>query len=281
MKQYLNSLTDILNSPIRTDRTGTGTHSVFGLQHRYNLLDGFPLVTTKQMMFKSIVAELLWFLEGSCDERRLCEILHGTRDQGKSTIWTANANADYWKHKAAYDGDLGRIYSAQWRSWIKPDGSTIDQISNVIDSIKNDPYSRRHLVVAYNPGEIDNMALPPCHVLFQFYVSTDSKLSCQLYQRSADFPLGTPYNIASYSILTHLIAHVCGLRVGTLVYTVGDAHIYLNQVDGVTEQISRSTKELSNIWSNPNIDNIFDFTIDDIKILNYQCHPKIIYPFST
>lgn len=276
MKQYLDCLQYILyNGTIREDRTGTGTASVFGYQMRFDLSKGFPAVTTKKLAWKPMVSELLWFLEGSSDERRLCEILYGTRDDSKKTIWTENANASYWKDKAEFEGDCGRIYGKQWRSWTKPDGTTIDQIQNVIDSIKKDPYGRRHLVVGYNPGEIEQMALPPCHSLFQFYVS-NGKLSCQLYQRSVDSFLGLPFNIASYALLTHMIAQICGLEVGEFIHTSGDLHIYLNHIDQVRTQLAREPVELPIIWINPEIKSIDKFTMDDVKIINYKHHPSIL-----
>lgn len=278
--QYLNGLRYILDHGNKKgDRTGTGTIDTFGYHMRFDLSKGFPAITTKKLAIKTFTTETLWFLSGSGNERDLCELLHGTRDSDKTTIWTANANADYWIDKAEYTGDCGRIYGVQWRSWMKPDGSTIDQISNVIESIKKDPESRRHLVITYNPGEIDKMALPPCHVLFQFDV-TDGKISCQMYQRSADFLLGVPANIYSYSLLTHMIAHVCGLEVGEFVHTIGSAHIYSNHIEQVTEQLSRVPYDPPTLWLNPEVKDIFDFTMDDIKLLNYQSHDKISAPMA-
>lgn len=275
MQEYLNGLQHILDTgKIKTDRTGAGTKSVFGYQMRFNLSEGFPAVTTKKLAWKAVVSELLWFLEGSGDERRLCEILHGTRDVSKSTIWTENANADYWFPKAQYKGDLGRVYGVQMRSWLKPDGSTLDQIQNLITGLKKDPSGRRHLVINYNPGEIDQMALPPCHVLFQFDV-TDGKLSCQMYQRSADTFLGVPFNIASYSLLTHMVAHVCDLEVGDFVHTFGDFHIYLPHIDIVQEQLSRKPLELPKLWLNPEVKDITKFTMDDCKLIGYRHHPAL------
>ena len=294
MKQYLNDLQYILkNDNKRRDRTGTGTIGVFGMQSRYNLADGFPAVTTKKLAWKAVVSELLWFIEGGGDERRLAEILHGTRDPEKKTIWTANANADYWT-KGKFIGDLGRVYGMQWRSWQTFNAvdnhneddlkigkiSVIDQLANVIESIKIDPFSRRHIVTAWNPGELNDMALPPCHIMFQFYVSKDYKLSCQLYQRSADFFLGVPFNIASYALLTHMVAQVCELDVGDFVHTIGDAHIYTNHIDAVNKQLRRETYELPSLWLNPNIKNIDDFTMDDIKLVDYNCHPSIPAPMA-
>lgn len=262
MKEYHKALEYILeHGKDKTDRTGVGTRSVFGMQMRFDLRLGFPAVTTKKLAWKAVVSELLWFLEGSGDERRLAEILHGTKDESKKTIWTANAEADYWKPKAEYDGDLGRVYGVQWRHWRKyverkdmgdahlggvrvaADRHEVDQVQQLIDGIKRDPSGRRHIISAWNPAELDNMALPPCHVLSQFDV-TDGHLSCQLYQRSCDMFLGVPFNIASYSLLTHIIARECGLKVGDFVWTGGDCHIYNNHFDAVREQLSREERAL-------------------------------------
>jgi thymidylate synthase len=291
MKQYLEALNDILkNGEQRPDRTGKGTLSIFGLQMRYDLSIGFPAVTTKKLAWKACVSELLWFIEGSGDEFRLREILHGERYSEKSTIWTANATAEYWVKKKLqrHPGDLGRIYGVQWRRWRRPLVrinkvvlQNHDQLLELISGIKSDPYGRRHILSAWNPGELDQMALPPCHMLSQFYVSKDGKLSCQMYQRSGDFPLGIPFNIASYSLLTHMIAQVCGLEVGEFIHVVGDAHIYLDQVPLVKEQLSRKPMVLPKLWLNPDIRDITKFTMDDIELLEYQHHPAINYPFST
>lgn len=291
MKQYHDALETILrDGKLKQDRTGTGTISYFGLQMRFDLQAGFPAVTTKKLAWRSVVSELLWFLEGSNDERRLREILHGDRNSDKPTIWTANAESDYWKSHAKFPGDLGRIYGVQWRRWKTPhrrwsNSSTfeqieLDQIKILIDGIRKDPSSRRHILTAWNPAELDQMALPPCHVFSQFDV-TDGILSCQLYQRSADFPLGVPYNIASYSLLTHMIAQVCNLEVGEFIHTIGDAHIYLNQVDGVNEQLMREPFPLPRLELNSTITEIDKFCLDDFKLVNYQSHPKIEFPFST
>lgn len=282
-RQYIELVNKVLvDGNEREDRTGVGTKSIFGHQMRFNLSEGFPLLTTKKLSFKLIKAELLWFIEGSTDERRLAEITYG-KPRGaltdKGTIWTANATAPYWIDNARFVGDLGRVYGAQWRSWQTPYCTTIDQISNVIDSIRNDPSSRRHLVVAYNPGEIKDMALPPCHAMFQFYVA-DGKLSCQLYQRSVDIALGLPYNIASYALLTHMIAHICDLQVGEFIHTSGDAHVYLNHVDGLIEQSQRNFLSLPVLEINKEIKNINDFKMNDIKLHNYTSHPEIKFPFA-
>jgi len=293
MKQYHDDLQRILNyGQDRTDRTGVGTRSIFGLQTRYNIRGHFPAVTTKRLAWNAVVSELLWFIEGSGDERRLAEILHGTRDPEKKTIWTANAEADYWQPKAQYPGDLGRVYGVQWRTWRKFNNYSsesdlevghyqeVDQLQNLIDGIKKDPFGRRHILSAWNPGELDQMALPPCHVFSQFYVSNDGELSCQMYQRSADMFLGVPFNIASYSLLTYMIAQVCDLTPGTFVHTIGDAHIYLNHLDAVREQLSRKPLSPPVLQLNSDITNINDFTMDDIGLLYYECHPPIKAPMA-
>ena len=289
MKTYLNALDHVLkHGTTRTDRTGTGTISVFGMQQRYDLSLGFPAVTTKKLAWKSAVSELLWFIEGSGDERRLAEILHGTRDAGKKTIWTDNAGADYWRPKAKFDGDLGRVYGVQWRHWQTTDteylrnadgkelvrNKEVDQLQQLIDRIKADPYGRRHILSAWNPGELPSMALPPCHCFAQFYVS-DGRLSCQMYQRSCDMFLGVPFNIASYSLLTHLIAQVCNLEVGEFVHVLGDAHIYLNHVEQVKEQLTREPLPMPQLYLNPEITDITKFTMADIRLENYQSYDAI------
>ena len=241
----------------KEDRTGTGTLSVFGYQMRFNLQEGFPLVTTKKVHTKSIVHELLWFLKGETNIKYL-------KDNGVS-IW------DEW---ADENGNLGPVYGYQWRSWPSANGEHIDQISQCIDQIKNNPDSRRLLVNAWNVSEISKMKLPPCHILFQFYVA-DGKLSCQLYQRSADLFLGVPFNIASYALLTHMVAQVCDLEVGDFIHTLGDAHIYSNHFEQVNLQLTRSPLPLPTLKLNPEVKNIFDFTYEDIAIENYQSHPAI------
>jgi thymidylate synthase len=270
MKQYHDLLEDILNNGERKDdRTGVGTISVFGRQLRFNLSEGFPAVTTKKLAWKSVVSELLWFIEGSGDERRLAEILYGSRDIERSTIWTGNAQAAYWTPKARYDGDLGRVYGVQWRDW-----RGVDQLSNLIEGIKTDPNGRRHIITAWNVDELDQMALPPCHVLAQFYVS-NGKLSCHMYQRSVDVFLGLPFNIASYALLTHMIAQVCDLKVGELIISTGDTHIYSNHVVQVKEQLSREEYPLPALFLNPEIKDIDKFSIDDILLFDYQSHGTI------
>ena len=258
MKQYLNLLDRILTEgATKTDRTGTGTKSVFGHQMRFNLEEGFPLLTTKKLHLKSIIYELLWFLRGDTNVRYLQE--NGVR------IW------DEW---ADPDGELGHIYGYQWRSWPDYNGGTIDQIQTVIDLIKHHPDSRRMVVSAWNPAEIEQMALPPCHCLFQFYVA-DGKLSLQLYQRSADTFLGVPFNIASYALLLMMTAQVTGLRAGDFVHTLGDAHIYTNHFDQVREQLSRTPRALPKMILNPDVKSIFDFKYDDFQLTGYDPLPHI------
>ena len=270
MKQYHDLLTDILNNgEERNDRTGVGTISVFGRQLRFDLTKGFPAVTTKKLAWKAVVSELLWFLEGSNDERRLAEILYGRPDSGRNTIWTGNAEAAYWQPRAKFPGDLGRVYGVQWRDW-----GGIDQVAKLIDGLKNDPTGRRHIISAWNVDELDQMALPPCHVMSQFYMSK-GKLSCHMYQRSVDVFLGLPFNIASYALLTHMVAHVCGLEVGELIISTGDTHIYSNHVEQVKEQLSRELYTLPTLWLNPNIKDIDSFTMETIDLDNYKCHGTI------
>ena len=258
MKQYLDLLGHVLeNGNRKNDRTGTGTLSVFGYQMRFNLQEGFPLLTTKKLHIRSIIHELLWFLKGDTNIGYLSE--------NKVRIW------DPW---ADEKGELGPVYGCQWRSWPAPDGRKIDQISEVIKSLREDPDSRRHIVSAWNVGDLDKMALPPCHILFQFYVS-NNQLSCQLYQRSADIFLGVPFNIASYSLLTMMMARETGYEPGEFIHTFGDAHIYLNHISQVRTQLSRKPRELPQIILNPEKKSLFDFAYDDFKIINYNPHPHI------
>ena len=258
MRQYLDLLARIRKEGLRKeDRTGTGALSIFGAQMRFDLSDGFPLVTTKKLHVKSIVHELLWFLQGSTNVRYLQE--HGVR------IW------DEW---ADADGELGPVYGRQWRSWPTAGGETVDQIAAVVEAIKRDPNSRRHIVSAWNVGEIPKMALPPCHCLFQFYVG-DGRLSCQLYQRSADIFLGVPFNIASYALLTQMVAQVTGLKPGAFVHTFGDVHLYLNHLEQADEQLSRSPRALPRLEINPEIASLFDFAYEDFKLVGYDPHPAI------
>jgi thymidylate synthase len=270
MKQYHDLLEDILNNgEVKDDRTGVGTISVFGRQLRFDLSKGFPAITTKKLAWKSVKSELLWFIEGTGDERRLAEILHGSRDSTNSTIWTGNAQATYWLPKAKYDGDLGRVYGVQWRDW-----RGVDQLTKLIEGIKTDPNGRRHIITAWNVDELDQMALPPCHVLAQFYVS-NGKLSCHMYQRSVDVFLGLPFNIASYALLTHMIAQACDLKVGELIISTGDTHIYSNHIEQVKEQLSREEYPLPALFLNPEIKDIDKFAMDDILLFDYQSHGTI------
>ena len=262
MQTYLNLLEHVLTKgEEKQDRTGTGTLSVFGYQARYNL-DRFPLLTTKKVHLKSIIHELLWFLTGDTNIQYLKD--------NKVKIW------DEW---ADEQGNLGPVYGAQWRSWKTPEGETIDQITDVINQIKTNPDSRRHLVVAFNPGELSKMALPPCHAFFQFYVNGD-KLSCQLYQRSADVFLGVPFNIASYALLTMMIAQVCGLKAHEFIHTMGDTHLYLNHLEQAKLQLTRTPKPAPVMKLNPNVKNIFDFKFEDFELLEYDAHPRISAPVS-
>ncbi len=281
MKQYLDLLQYILdNGTTKEDRTGTGTTSVFGYQMRFDLSQGFPLVTTKKTFLKGIISELLWFIEGSTDERRLAEIHYGDKASniiGKNTVWTANADA---QGKAlGYTNtdtikELGPVYGAQWRSWKGANGKSYDQLADVINQIKTNPDSRRIILNAWNVAEIENMALPPCHTFFQFYVA-DGKLSCQLYQRSADVFLGVPFNIASYALLTMMIAQVCDLEVGDFVHTFGDAHIYSNHMEQVNLQLSRIPHKLPTMKINPDIKDINNFKMSDFELVGYECDEPI------
>lgn len=258
MKQYLDLLQRVLDEGVRkSDRTGTGTISVFGHQMRFNLQDGFPCLTTKKLHLKSIIHELLWFLAGDTNIKYLND--NGVR------IW------DEW---ADENGDLGHVYGYQWRSWKTPDGQTIDQIANLVKSLKENPDSRRHIVSAWNVADIDNMALPPCHALFQFYVA-EGKLSCQLYQRSADLFLGVPFNIASYALLTMMLAQVCGYQYGEFIHTFGDAHIYLNHLEQVHTQLERTPRPLPKMKINPDVKDIFSFKYEDFELVDYNPYPHI------
>lgn len=261
MKQYLDLMRHVReHGTFKSDRTGTGTYSVFGYQMRFDLADGFPLVTTKKCHLKSIIHELLWFLKGDTNIRYL-------KDNGVS-IW------DEW---ADENGDLGPVYGYQWRNWPAPNGESIDQIAKLIEMIRKNPDSRRLIVCAWNPALVDQMALPPCHALFQFYVA-EGRLSCQLYQRSADIFLGVPFNIASYALLTHLIAQVCDLQVGEFVHALGDAHLYLNHLDQAREQLTRTPKALPRLQLNPEVRDLFAFRAEDIALHDYAPHPAIRAP---
>lgn len=263
MRQYLDWLTDVLENGTPTeDRTGTGTLSVFGRQTRYDLAAGFPLVTTKKVYRRGVVGELLWFLRGDTNVR-----------------WLQERKIHIWDEWADENGDLGPVYGAQWRSWPRPDGGTVDQIAKVVESIRRNPASRRHIVSAWNPAEVDDMALPPCHALFQFHVS-GGRLSCQLYQRSADLFLGVPFNIASYALLTHMVAHVTGLEVGEFVHTVGDLHLYSNHVEQAREQLAREPRPLPRLELNPAVRELDAFDLDDVTFHGYDPHPGITAPIS-
>lgn len=258
MKQYLDLLQTILDKGTKKhDRTGTGTISYFGYQMRFPLSEGFPLVTTKKVHLKSIIYELLWFLNGDTNVKYLQD--NGVR---------------IWNEWADENGDLGPVYGYQWRHWRTPQGREVDQIKNLIEGLKKNPDSRRHIVSAWNPADVDDMALPPCHTMFQFYVN-DNRLSCQLYQRSGDSFLGVPFNIASYALLTMMVAQVCGFELGDFIHTLGDAHIYLNHLEQVKLQLSREPFPLPQMVINPNVKDIFSFKYEDFEIKNYQCHPTI------
>ena len=258
MKQYLDLMQHVLqHGTNKSDRTGTGTRSVFGYQMRFDLADGFPVLTTKKLHLRSIIHELLWFLKGETNIQYL-----------------KDNNVSIWDEWADENGDLGRVYGAQWRSWRGANGETIDQIANLVNQIKHNPDSRRLIVSAWNPAEIDNMALPPCHALFQFYVA-NGKLSCQLYQRSADIFLGVPFNIASYALLTMMLAQVCGLETGEFIHTLGDAHLYHNHLEQAQLQLTRLPRKLPTMKINPTVNDIFAFTFDDFELVDYDPHPHI------
>jgi len=263
VRQYLDLLTHVLAfGDKREDRTGTGTLSVFGYQMRFDLSQGFPLVTTKKIHLRSVIVELLWFLRGDTNIKYLHD--HNV------TIW------DEW---ADVDGNLGPVYGFQWRSWPNPDGTHLDQISNIVQQIKQNPYSRRHIVVAYNPSLVDQMALPPCHAMFQFYVAK-GKLSCQLYQRSADIFLGVPFNIASYALLTHMVAEQADLQVGDFIWTGGDTHLYLNHIEHARLQLTRDPYPLPHLHINRKPLSLFQYQYEDFEVSNYQCHPAIKAPIA-
>lgn len=263
MQQYLDLLKTVRETgTYKSDRTGTGTYSIFGHQMRFDLSEGFPLLTTKKLHLKSIIHELLWFLAGDTNIKYLKE--NGVR------IW------DEW---ADENGDLGPVYGYQWRSWPAPNGKKIDQISKLVEQIKNNPDSRRHIVTAWNPADVDHMALPPCHCLFQFYVA-EGRLSCQLYQRSADIFLGVPFNIASYALLTQMLAQACDLEAGEFVHSFGDAHLYANHVEQADLQLSRKPGRLPSLEINPDVKNIFDFKFEDFSVENYKAEPNIPAPIA-
>ena len=264
MKTYLDLLETVINDGEETkDRTGVGTYSIFGAQVRFDLSKNFPLLTTKKLHLRSIIYELLWFLRGDTNI--------GYLNDNQVTIW------DEWANPS---GDLGRVYGAQWRDWRTPDGRSVDQIKNLVESLKNNPQSRRHLVSAWNPGELDQMALPPCHALFQFYVSNSGKLSCQLYQRSADLFLGVPFNIASYSLLTLMMAQVCGYQPGVFVHTFGDLHVYCNHLEQAKEQLSREPRSLPTMTLNPAVKSLESFRYEDFVLKDYNPYPAIKAPIA-
>ncbi|MEX0916687.1 MAG: thymidylate synthase [Candidatus Spechtbacterales bacterium] len=274
MKQYLDLARDVLENGVdKPNRTGIDTRAVFGRTMRFDMADGFPIITTKKVPFKIVAGELLWLISGSSDVKELQKLgVH---------IWDANAEADYWKPKAKFDGDLGRVYGVQWRSWQGADGTVVDQLKDVIERIKKDPTDRRLIVTAWNPGELSQMALPPCHMFFQFFVapSTSSgqagKLSLSMYQRSCDMFLGVPFNISSYALLLHMVAQVTGLEAGEFFHILGDTHIYHNHFDQMKEQMSREPYGLPTLKLNPNIKDINAFTMDDIELVGYESHPTI------
>jgi len=286
---YLNCLKNILeNGDDRPDRTGVGTRSLFGLQMKFDLQEGFPAITTKKLAWKSVVSELLWFLEGSSDESRLKQILYGDRHNDQKTIWTDNVKDPKWieKRYQRNSSDLGRIYGVQWRKWRKPIiriNKVIlqnhDQLLELIQGIKDDPYGRRHIMTAWNPGEIELMALPPCHMFCQFYVC-NGRISCHMYQRSADMFLGVPFNIASYALLTHMIAQVCNLTADELIISFGDAHIYKNHFNQVKEQLNRKPFDLPVLKLNSEISVITEFGMEDIGLIDYNCHDAIKAPMA-
>jgi thymidylate synthase len=269
MKIYNDVLRKIMDEGDDRMSRNAMTRASFAIQMRFNLEDGFPAVTTKELKFKAVVSELLWFLKGVGDNNLLKQ-LNGT----EKTIWTGNAEAPYWKPKAKFDGDLGRIYGVQWRHWKKPAGGEVDQIAELIDKLKKDPADRRLVVTAWNPGELDEMALPPCHMIFQFFVAKN-KLSLHMTQRSCDMFLGVPFNIASYALLLSMVAQVVGMKPHECVLTLNDAHIYHDHFDAVKEQLTRDPLPLPKLWLNPDIKNLDDFTMDDIRLDDYKHHPAI------
>jgi len=270
MKQYLDALKYCYNNGTDVESRAGRVRKSFGYQMNFDLSDGFPAITTKKLSWKSVVSELLWFIDGSNDERKLAEILYEDKRENlkdKKTIWTQNAQADYWKSKAKFEGDVGSIYGVQWR-----DFNGEDQLKNLINGLKNNPNSRRHIISSWNPPELKNMSLPPCHVFSQFFVSKN-KLSCQLYQRSCDMFLGVPFNIASYSLFTHMLARECDLDVGSFIHSLGDFHIYDEHFEQVKIQLNRSPKKLPTLKFDTK--NFFEYRVNDFKLINYEHHPKI------
>ncbi|MSU74213.1 thymidylate synthase [Candidatus Kaiserbacteria bacterium] len=271
MRQYNDILKRIMTEGVDREGRNGSTRALFALQMRFNLRDGFPAVTTKKLAFKAVRSELLWFIEGSSDDNRLKEL-----NDSERTIWTDNAEASYWTPKAKFLGDLGRVYGVQWRKWRTPEGTEIDQLGSIVERIKTNPTDRRLIVSAWNPGEIDQMALPPCHMLFQFFPNTKSKtLSLHMVQRSCDMFLGVPFNIASYSLLLSMVAQVTGYAPGECILTLNDAHIYHEHFDAVAEQLTREPFPLPTLWLNPEVKTIDDFKMDDIRLEGYQSHPAI------
>ena len=271
MLQYNKILKRIMDEGVDREGRNGSTRALFAIQMRFSLKDGFPAVTTKKLAFKAVKSELLWFIEGSSDDNRLKELNGSER-----TIWTDNAEADYWTPKAKFVGDLGRVYGVQWRHWRTPDGGEIDQLGTIVERIKTNPTDRRLVVSAWNPGELEQMALPPCHMLFQFFPNTkDKTLSLHMVQRSCDMFLGVPFNIASYALLLSMVAQVTGYTPSECILTLNDAHIYHDHFDAVAEQLSREPLSLPTLWLNPEIKTIDSFTVDDIRLENYQSHPAI------
>ena len=273
MKQYNDILKRIMGEGVDREGRNGKTRAVFAIQMRFNMADGFPAVTTKKLAFKAVKSELLWFLAMKDKKRASDEDLKAL-NQSERTIWTDNAESDYWKPKAQFQGDLGRVYGIQWRNWQKPDGTKVDQITQLIEGLQKKPNDRRHIVTAWNPGELDDMALPPCHMFFQCFVA-DGKLSLHMVQRSCDMFLGVPFNIASYSLLLHMLAQVTGLQAHECVLTLQDAHIYHEHFDAVKEQLSREPMALPKLSLNPAVKDIDGFKMEDIELVNYQSHPSI------
>jgi thymidylate synthase len=272
VRQYLDILAKALESGVdRDDRTGTGTRAIFGEVMRFRMGEGFPAVTTKRLAFRAVLAELLWFIAGSSDVNELHAL--GTH------IWDGNAYAPYWTPRARFDGDAGRNYGQQWRDWIAPDGRHVDQLADVVRGIRERPSSRRHVVTAWNPGELEATSLPACHALFQFFVA-DGRLSLMMYQRSCDLFLGVPFNIASYALLTHMVAQVTGLEAGDFVHTLGDAHLYSNHVEQAREQLTREPRPLPELRLDPACRSIDDFEIDSVEVVGYDPHPAIRAPIA-
>ncbi len=276
MKQYKDLLKHVLDHGDKKIGRNGLTFSCFDLDFRHNMEDGFPAVTTKELIFESVLSELLWFIEGSSDERRLCELRHGSRDKKYKTVWTGNAHSDYWNERGLkkFNSDLGPVYGPQWRSWTNQFGEKIDQLKNLIEGIKKEPNGRRHVVQAYNPGDVNYMALPPCHMGFTIYIS-GKKMSLKMQQRSADMYLGVPFNIASYAILLQMIAKMTGYQPHMLSINMIDAHIYSNHLDAVHKQLNNEPFDHPYLWLNPDVKSIFDYTMEDVALEDYSHHGKI------